>query len=76
MAIYNRYLGMKIQSPEEEIRTADMPILTLNPEGFGESMGDRYTYKERLIKEALQLGIPARRTWGIDKLRKCIDDAK
>lgn len=45
-----------------------------NPVGFGEDMISKEHYKSSLLQQALDLGIPARKTWGIAKLQKAIHD--
>lgn len=65
--IFNRYIGMKFDMPIAEIQEP-------NPSGFGQSLGNENEFKQALIEIANQLGIKIKRSWGIKKLRKAIDD--
>lgn len=67
---YNRYLGMVFQSPEPVF----LQEPEVNPPGFGENMVSKEAYKLKLYEEAVELGVPAKRTWGVEKLRKAIHD--
>lgn len=65
--IFNRYAHMKfdtvvVEQPQE------------NPDGFGENLGSEDVFKQTLIDTANELGIKIKRSWGIKKLRKAIDD--
>jgi hypothetical protein len=45
-----------------------------NPDGFGESFPSKAYYRIHLYSQAIDLGVPAKKTWGIEKLRKAIND--
>jgi hypothetical protein len=63
--VYDRFAGMNYSIPTEPVPE--------NPEGMGTSLGSKEQYKEKLLQDAVALGIPAKRTWGIDKLKRAID---
>lgn len=65
--IFNRYANLKFDTPiAEELKE--------NPQGFGENLGTEDVFKQTLLDTANELGIKIKRSWGIKKLRKAIDD--
>lgn len=66
-------ISILVHNKQEEFEVLK-PIAVENPQGFGESLGSPKEYKMQLFNEAIELGIPAKRTWGPEKLRKAIHD--
>lgn len=70
--IYNRYQYVNIQSPVVPEPEPFIPPIE-NPPGVGHAM-TKEERKHDLYTAALSLGIPAKRTWGEQKLLKAIND--
>jgi hypothetical protein len=66
-------ISILVHDKQEELEALQIRPVE-NPSGFGESLGNPKEYKLKLFNEAIELGIPAKRTWGPEKLRKAIHD--
>lgn len=64
--------GFEPANPDADL--PENPLVDENPVGFGKNLGTPNQLKETLYNEALELGIPAKKTWGVEKLKKAIDN--